>query len=152
MKYGANEPSLSGAALLKGRANYLCRYRLGRNTAHGYGGRLAAQLADVSPRIVPATPRPSWRRACRSFWPVAGGHSCSSPVTVPWRKRRWLAPRWSFPLLVRGEAPRTELLRRFRTGEVSVLLGTQSFWEGVDVRGEALSLVVIDKLPFVGTR
>ena len=61
---------------------------------------------------------------------------------------RWLAPRWSFPLLVQGQAPRTELLRRFRTGENSVLLGTQSFWEGVDVRGEALSLVVIDKLPF----
>ncbi|MGQ0594858.1 MAG: ATP-dependent DNA helicase [Gammaproteobacteria bacterium] len=61
---------------------------------------------------------------------------------------RWLASRWSFPLLVQGEAPRTELLRRFRTGESSVLLGTQSFWEGVDVRGEALSLVVIDKLPF----
>jgi ATP-dependent DNA helicase DinG len=61
---------------------------------------------------------------------------------------RWLAPRWPYPLLVQGEAPRTELLGRFRREHHSVLLGTQSFWEGVDVRGPALSLVIIDKLPF----
>ncbi|HEY9146674.1 MAG TPA: ATP-dependent DNA helicase [Thiobacillus sp.] len=53
-----------------------------------------------------------------------------------------------FPLLVQGEAPRAELLARFRTLGNAVLLGTGSFWEGVDVRGEALSLVLIDKLPF----
>ena len=52
------------------------------------------------------------------------------------------------PLLVQGTAPRSELLRRFRELGDAVLLGSQSFWEGVDVRGEALSLVVIDKLPF----
>ncbi len=60
----------------------------------------------------------------------------------------WLAPRWPHRLLVQGRAPRTALLERFRHGENSVLLGTQSFWEGVDVRGDALSLVIIDKLPF----
>jgi ATP-dependent DNA helicase DinG len=53
-----------------------------------------------------------------------------------------------FPLLVQGSAPRDELLRRFRDLGNAVLLGTGSFWEGVDVRGPALSLVVIDKLPF----
>jgi ATP-dependent DNA helicase DinG len=53
-----------------------------------------------------------------------------------------------FPLLVQGGAPRDELLRRFRELGNAVLLGTNSFWEGVDVRGPALSLVVIDKLPF----
>jgi ATP-dependent DNA helicase DinG len=53
-----------------------------------------------------------------------------------------------FPVLVQGSAPRDELLRRFREAGNAVLLGTGSFWEGVDVRGPALSLVVIDKLPF----
>jgi ATP-dependent DNA helicase DinG len=56
--------------------------------------------------------------------------------------------KWSFPLLVQGEAGRTELLDRFRAAGNAVLIGSQSFWEGVDVRGEALSVVIIDKLPF----
>ena len=51
-------------------------------------------------------------------------------------------------LLVQGSAPRDDLLRRFRTEGNAVLLGTGSFWEGVDVRGQALSVVAIDKLPF----
>ncbi|MBN4665824.1 ATP-dependent DNA helicase [Pandoraea nosoerga] len=55
---------------------------------------------------------------------------------------------WDYPLLVQGEASRTELLDRFRALGNAVLVGSQSFWEGVDVRGEALSLVIIDKLPF----
>jgi ATP-dependent DNA helicase DinG len=53
-----------------------------------------------------------------------------------------------FPMLVQGEAPRESLLARFRAEPHSVLLGTSSFWEGVDVRGTSLVLVVIDKLPF----
>lgn len=53
----------------------------------------------------------------------------------------------SFPLLVQGQGSRTALLERFRE-ESCVLLGTSSFWEGVDVQGEKLSLVIIDKLPF----
>jgi ATP-dependent DNA helicase DinG len=53
-----------------------------------------------------------------------------------------------FPLLVQGTGSRSELLARFRALGNAVLLGAQSFWEGVDVRGEALSVVVIDKLPF----
>jgi ATP-dependent DNA helicase DinG len=53
-----------------------------------------------------------------------------------------------YPLLVQGDVPRSELLRRFRAAGNAVLLGTGSFWEGVDVRGEALSCVIIDKLPF----
>jgi ATP-dependent DNA helicase DinG len=54
----------------------------------------------------------------------------------------------AFPMLVQGDMPRDTLLRRFRELGNAVLLGTSSFWEGVDVRGRALSLVVIDKLPF----
>jgi len=60
----------------------------------------------------------------------------------------WLGERLPFPLLVQGSAPRAELLERFRRSGDGVLLGTASFWEGVDVRGEALSCVIIDKLPF----
>jgi ATP-dependent DNA helicase DinG len=61
---------------------------------------------------------------------------------------QWLEPRMSYPLLVQGSAPRAVLLDRFRGLGNAVLLGTASFWEGVDVRGEALSCVLIDKLPF----
>jgi ATP-dependent DNA helicase DinG len=53
-----------------------------------------------------------------------------------------------YALLMQGKGSRTELLERFRRIGNAVLVGSQSFWEGVDVRGEALSLVVIDKLPF----
>jgi len=57
-----------------------------------------------------------------------------------------LGTRW--PLLVQGEAPRDVLLRRFRHAENAILLGTDSFWEGVDVPGRALRALVINKLPF----
>ena len=53
-----------------------------------------------------------------------------------------------YPLLMQGEGSRSDLLDRFRKLGNAVLLGSASFWEGVDVRGEALSLVIIDKLPF----
>jgi ATP-dependent DNA helicase DinG len=53
-----------------------------------------------------------------------------------------------YPLLLQGDSTRTELLDRFRAHGNAVLVGSQSFWEGVDVRGEALSVVIIDKLPF----
>lgn len=53
-----------------------------------------------------------------------------------------------YPRLVQGDAPRAALVDRFRATPGAVLLGTASFWEGVDVPGDALSLVIIDKLPF----
>jgi ATP-dependent DNA helicase DinG len=52
------------------------------------------------------------------------------------------------PLLTQGDSPRDDLLRKFRQHGNAVLLGTGSFWEGVDVRGSALTIVAIDKLPF----
>ena len=52
------------------------------------------------------------------------------------------------PLLIQGDAPRDDLLRRFRSYGNAILLGTGTFWEGVDVRGQALTVVAIDKLPF----
>ncbi len=63
-----------------------------------------------------------------------------------------LRERWEWasdlPVLVQGESPRERLLQQFREHGNAVLLGTSSFWEGVDVKGEALRLVVIEKLPF----
>jgi ATP-dependent DNA helicase DinG len=59
-----------------------------------------------------------------------------------------LADRIHYPILVQGDRPRSRLLEQFRQAGNAVLLGTGSFWEGVDVRGSALSCVVIDKLPF----
>ena len=72
------------------------------------------------------------------------------------RAARLLRERWAavpgreppFHIFVQGESPRELLLRDFRSSARAVLLGTSSFWEGVDVKGEALRLVVIDKLPF----
>jgi ATP-dependent DNA helicase DinG len=64
------------------------------------------------------------------------------------RAARELAAKSDLELLVQGSAPRDALLNRFKARPGQVLLGTASFWEGVDVRGDALSLVVIDKLPF----
>lgn len=61
---------------------------------------------------------------------------------------RFAHERLDFPLLLQGEGSRSELLERFRRLGNAVLVASQSFWEGVDVRGEALSLVMIDRLPF----
>jgi ATP-dependent DNA helicase DinG len=60
--------------------------------------------------------------------------------------RAGLGNRW--PLLVQGESPRDVLLRRFREAENAILLGTDSFWEGVDVPGRALRALILNKLPF----
>jgi ATP-dependent DNA helicase DinG len=62
-------------------------------------------------------------------------------------RARW-TDRAPYKLFVQGEAPRERLLEEFRADGNAVLLGTASFWEGVDVKGEALRLVVIEKLPF----
>jgi ATP-dependent DNA helicase DinG len=57
-------------------------------------------------------------------------------------------PRLRYPLLVQGTAPRTALLDRFRRTPHAVLFATSSFWQGVDVQGQQLSAVIIDRLPF----
>ncbi|TAH39045.1 MAG: ATP-dependent DNA helicase [Gammaproteobacteria bacterium] len=64
------------------------------------------------------------------------------------RAAELLADRVPWPLFVQGSAPRHQLLEEFRASGNGVLLGAASFWEGVDVAGDALSVVVIDKLPF----
>jgi ATP-dependent DNA helicase DinG len=64
------------------------------------------------------------------------------------RTAQYLRTRLPYPLLVQGEAPRRRLLESFSARTESVLLAVASFWEGVDIPGESLSLVIIDKLPF----
>jgi ATP-dependent DNA helicase DinG len=59
-----------------------------------------------------------------------------------------LLPVLDYPILLHGTAPRNALLEQFRTTPNAVLFGTASFWQGVDVQGEALSCVIIDRLPF----
>lgn len=59
-----------------------------------------------------------------------------------------LASRLRWTLLKQGDLPRPELVKRFKEDGKAVLFGVKSFWEGVDVQGEALSLVIVDKLPF----
>ena len=61
---------------------------------------------------------------------------------------RLAAAELEYPILVQGTAPRSALLRDFKATPNAVLLATSSFWQGVDVVGEALSCVIIDKLPF----
>jgi ATP-dependent DNA helicase DinG len=62
--------------------------------------------------------------------------------------RRLKAEGLDWPLLLQGQGSKNELLERFRRSPHAVLVGSQSFWEGVDVKGEQLSVVVIDRLPF----
>jgi ATP-dependent DNA helicase DinG len=61
---------------------------------------------------------------------------------------RKLGAQLPYPVLVQGDAPRDALLTKFREAGNAVLLGTSTFWEGVDVKGTALTVVIIDKLPF----
>ncbi|MDR2000634.1 MAG: ATP-dependent DNA helicase [Zoogloeaceae bacterium] len=91
-------------------------------------------------------------------WPViraAGGRAfvlCTSLRAMrrihELLKERLERDKLDCPLMLQGEGSKTELLDRFRFLGNAILVASQSFWEGVDVRGEALSLVVIDKLPF----
>ncbi|HEX4583781.1 MAG TPA: ATP-dependent DNA helicase [Burkholderiaceae bacterium] len=63
-------------------------------------------------------------------------------------QRHMLESGTGFPLLIQGQGTRRNLLQTYRRATGAVLVGSVSFWEGIDVRGDALSLVVIDKLPF----
>jgi len=64
------------------------------------------------------------------------------------QEAREILSRTDFNLLVQGDAPKQQLINQFKTTQRTILLGTSSFWEGVDVKGQALSCVIIDKLPF----
>ena len=120
--------SRAGAAVRARRAARAQRRRAYR----GGGGRgLAGDRGQPRPRF-PAVHQPCAR--------------CAAPTNCC--AERFEREGCDYPLLLQGEGTRSELLERFRRLGNAVLVASQSFWEGVDVRGEALSLVVIDKLPF----
>jgi len=107
------------------------------------------------PRAMPADPNdPGFTEAVvNAALPVieaSGGRAFLLFTTLRALRRahELLRERLPYPLLVQGTGSRSELLARFRSLGNAVLLGSASFREGVDVRGEALSVVVIDKLPF----
>ena len=110
------------------------------------------QAALVVPHGLPEPSAPGFFRAAaaavRTLVDITGGRAfvLSTSVRGMNALREALAD-LPYPLLLQGERPKGKLLDAFRE-EPSVLFATQSFWEGVDVPGEALSLVVIDKLPF----
>lgn len=112
----------------------------------------ARQAALVSPEGLPEPNDPSFVRvaaeAVRALTAVTGGRAfvlCTSNRNmVAFHQACRALP---YRVLLQGERPKTRLLEEFRA-EPSVLFATQSFWEGVDVPGEALSLVIIDRLPF----
>jgi len=98
------------------------------------------------------------KKLCDSVWPLlqasAGGvfFLCTSHRAVKqvgeYLRERIEKDELDWSLLVQGEASRAELLDQFRVLNNPVLVGAASFWEGVDIRGEGLRLVIIDKLPF----
>jgi ATP-dependent DNA helicase DinG len=111
------------------------------------------------PRNLPEPNTPQYTAAVvEAVWPLiraAGGRTfCLFTSLRAMRDaRRLLGEAFAregldFPLLVQGEGSRSELLERFRGLGNAVLVGSHSFWEGVDVRGQALSLVAIDRIPF----
>jgi len=113
------------------------------------------QALLYSPKGLPADPNdPGFTEAvARAALPVlkaSGGRAflLFTSHRALRRAHEYLKERIDYPLLVQGTGSRSELLVRFRQLGNAVLLGAASFWEGVDVRGEALSVVLIDKLPF----
>ncbi|MEY2343124.1 ATP-dependent DNA helicase [Acidithiobacillus sp. IBUN Pt1247-S3] len=114
----------------------------------------ARQALLYLPAGLPEPSSPTYTRACleaaipvleasagRAFFLFTSHRALQEAAAI-------LSSRLRYPLLVQGQAPRARLLERFRAEGDAVLLGAASFWEGIDVQGEALSTVIIDKLPF----
>ncbi len=134
------------------------RRRLGldhaRELALGSPFDFAEQALVYLPERMPDPRSPEARDAIADEVLSLCGHSRGRALvlTTSWRSLEDLAARvrdrLPYRVLVQGEAPRERLLEQFRDEIDSVLIATQTFWQGVDVAGEALSLLIIDKLPF----
>ncbi len=105
-----------------------------RDDVEGHGARVAEIAADLA------------HAADGGLFVLFTSHRALRQAAAALKARADLAGRW--PLLVQGEGPRDQLLRRFREAGSAILLGTDSFWEGVDVPGPALRALLIAKLPF----
>ncbi len=106
------------------------------------------------PKGLPEPSDPSYtREVCAQSIPVieaAGGRTFMlfTSHRALQEAAQFMRDHIDYPILVQGQAPKQRLLSDFRRHGNALLLGTASFWEGVDVRGSALSCVIIDKLPF----
>ncbi len=114
----------------------------------------ASQAGLYVPPRFPEPRDPRWLDAAcdeiRRLVAITGGGAfvlCTS-VRMMRALRDALRGAWSYPTAMQGESPKRVLLERFRAAGDAVLFATSSFWEGVDVPGRALRLVIIDKLPF----
>jgi len=105
-----------------------------RDEAEAHGARVAEIAADLA------------RASDGGLFALFTSHRALREAAAALRARADVAGRW--PLLVQGDAPRDQLLRRFRAAGSAILLGTDSFWEGVDVPGLALRALLLAKLPF----
>jgi len=115
---------------------------------------IPARSALYLPRDLPEPSDPAFEAAATEriieLVAVTGGGAfvlCTSTRAMK-SFHRALRSRITQPLLVQGEAPKHLLLSRFRASGHAVLVATMSFWEGVDVPGHALRLVILDKIPF----
>jgi len=105
-----------------------------RDDVEAHGARVAEIAADLA------------RASDGGLFALFTSHRALREAAAALRARPDVAGRW--PLLVQGDAPRDQLLRRFRDAGSAILLGTDSFWEGVDVPGQALRALLLAKLPF----
>ncbi len=135
------------------------RKRLGLDRRARTGGAVAFPLRRTGAALSaagharPARPGISRGRGHTAFGACSRSRraapSASSPATARCATSTSACCRCSIiPILLHGTAPRKALLEEFRTTPNAVLFGTSSFWQGVDVQGEALSCVIIDRLPF----
>lgn len=152
------------SATLSVRGDFgLFKEQLGLNDAHTAAWDSPFDFAQQSLLYVPnGLPEPHERSygnaVLQKIWPMlraSNGRAFLLCTTLAAVKRygAWLTEQieehgLDWTVLIQGEASRTELLNQYRSAKNPVLIGSQSFWEGVDVRGDALSLVIIDKLPF----
>ena len=126
------------------RANWWCR-RISTTASR----RCSICRRRCPTRAIPnfPKPRPAASSAC---WRSSEGRAFCLFTSYSQMRDLYerLLPVLDFPILLHGNAPRKALLEEFRSTPNAVLFGTSSFWQGVDVQGEALSCVIIDRLPF----
>jgi len=110
-------------------------------------------LLYVPPHLPdPRQPEFSWRAADVIHEVLEASRGRAFVLFTSYQQMRqvyeMLKIRLDHPMMMQGEAPRTALLEKFRQTPGAVLFGTSSFWQGIDVQGEQLSCVIIDRLPF----
>jgi len=154
----AGSTVLTSATLSAGGRFDFIRRRLGAEDGREFRAAspfdFERQTILYVPRHLPDPPQPGYLRAAADeigeILALSRGRALIlfTSLEAMEATHRLLAGTLPYPLLLQGEAPRTQLLERFRAEVDSVLLATRSFWQGVDVVGESLSCLIVHKLPF----